>query len=70
METTHADRLVAEALEALEGIDNTIAELRAEKKRLGANVADLIEQRKPLARIVSAARGRAKGNGDEPDTAE
>jgi hypothetical protein len=53
-----AERIVAEAAEALRAIDADIARARSDKLGLNQNIADLIEQRKPLSRIVNAAKGR------------
>jgi hypothetical protein len=58
-----ADKIVADAERALVAIDGAIAAKRAEKAAAGAEIALLLNDRKPLARIVSAARGR-KSNGD------
>lgn len=62
--------LVADARKELESLDTRITEARASKVEMSRLIARLIDERKPLARIVSAAKGRSKGNGDEPDTAE
>jgi hypothetical protein len=68
--TTAADRLVAEAQEALDVINSAITALRSEKIRIGSQIKDLLAERKPLMRIVTAAQGRQTRNGDGPDTAE
>jgi hypothetical protein len=59
-----ADRIVAEARDELAAIDARIAQARSDKLGLNQAIADLIEQRKPLSRIVNAAKGR---NGHGPD---
>lgn len=57
--------LVANAESALAMLDNQIADRRQSKADLSAEIAQLLEDRKPLARIVSAAKGRQpKANGD------
>ena len=65
-ETTHADRIVAEADEALTAIYAKIADKRAQRKALNDEIAELREQARPLSRIVTAARGRQpkEANGD------
>jgi hypothetical protein len=65
MDTT--ERIVTEAADALADIDARIARARSDKLGLNQLIADLIEQRKPLARIVNAAKGR---NGHGPDQPE
>jgi mRNA-degrading endonuclease RelE of RelBE toxin-antitoxin system len=62
-----AERIVSEAQEELEKLDARIAQARSDKLGLNQNIADLIEQRKPLSRIVNAAKGR---NGHGPDRPE
>jgi len=61
-----AERIVAEAIEALDVIDARIAQARSDKLGLNQNIADLIEQRKPLSRIVNAAKGRNGHGTDQP----
>ena len=62
-----ADEIVADATSALAMIDDQIADRRRSKHELGVEIAQLLEQRKPLARIVAAAKPRqrkAEANGD------
>jgi septal ring factor EnvC (AmiA/AmiB activator) len=65
-----ADRLVHEAQEELDALNDRITELRAAKIRIGEQIKECIQERKPLARIVNAAQGRQSGNGDGPDQPE
>jgi hypothetical protein len=55
---TTADKIVADAERALAMIDDQIEDRRRSKSALGQEIALLLEDRKPLARIVSAAKGR------------
>jgi prefoldin subunit 5 len=59
-EPRDADAIVADASVALDAIDANIASLRATRAQIGAKVQELLEQRKPLARIVSAAQPRTR----------
>jgi len=65
MDTT--ERIVGEARAELDELDARIARARSDKLGLNQLIADLIEQRKPLSRIVNAAKGR---NGHGPDRPE
>lgn len=67
METNQADRLVAEAREALDSIDEKIQSLRDQKLRISGEVALLLNDRKPLVRIVNAAKGRNGHAADQPE---
>jgi len=60
-------RLVVEAQEELDAINDRITELRAAKIRIGEQIKECIQERKPLSRIVNAAKGR---NGHGPDRPE
>lgn len=64
-----ADEIVTDATSALAMIDDQIADRRRSKHELGVEIAQLLEDRKPLARIVAAAAPRTrkspKTNGDE-----
>lgn len=63
--THSADEIVASAEAGLEILDRQIAQMRQQKKDIGAGIVQALEARKPLARIVSAARGRqTKSNGE------
>lgn len=53
-----ADSIVADATKALDDLDALIARLRGQKANINKSIALAIEERKPLARIVSAAKGR------------
>jgi len=62
-----ATRIVSDAADALRALDERIAIARSDKLGLSQLIADLLEQRKPLARIVAAAQPRqrkAQANGD------
>jgi predicted DNA-binding ribbon-helix-helix protein len=53
-----AERIISEAQDELRALDDRIAIARSDKLGLNQLIADLIEQRKPLSRIVNAAKGR------------
>lgn len=59
------ETIVRDAEAALEVLDHQIAQMREQKKGLGEAIAQTLENRKPLARIVAAAKGRkSRSNGD------
>jgi len=61
----NAERIVADAQESLDAINDRITRLRADKIRIGEQIRDLLTERKPLLRIVTAAQGRkSASNGD------
>jgi hypothetical protein len=68
--TDTATRIVADAVEGLAVLDAQIEAMREQKKGLGVAIAQALEQRKPLARIVAAAAERkprkSRSNGDTP----
>jgi prefoldin subunit 5 len=55
-----ADAIVADAGRALDVIDHQIAQMREQRKGLGEAIAQALQARKPLARIVAAAHGRQR----------
>ena len=62
------ERLAAQAAESLRVIDEQIDAMREQKRGLGVAIAQALESRKPLARMVAAAAPRTrkspKSNGD------
>jgi hypothetical protein len=60
--TTHvaqsAEEITREAANALTVLDRHIAQMREQKRGLGEAIAQALESRKPLARIVAAAEPR------------
>jgi uncharacterized protein (UPF0335 family) len=63
-DTFTADEIVANAQASLDSINDRITRLRADKIRIGEQIRELLVERKPLLRIVSAAQGRQSHNGD------
>jgi len=66
-ETFTPEAIIEQAREALAAIDEKIAFQRTTRRNLGTQIASLLEDRKPLARIVAAAQPRqrkAQANGD------
>jgi hypothetical protein len=65
--TDTATRIVTDAVDALRALDDRIAIARSDKLGLNQLIADLLKERKPLARIVAAANPRqrkAQANGE------
>jgi hypothetical protein len=64
-DTPTAEAIVADAQRALDDINERITRLRANKIGIGNQIRDLLVERKPLMRIVTAAHGRkSASNGD------
>jgi hypothetical protein len=56
--------IIANAYRALEAVDERIAAARQERKAINQRIIELIESRKPIARIVSAAKPRTRHRQD------
>jgi hypothetical protein len=57
-DTVTPDAIIEQARDALEVIDTQVAAMREQKRGLGEAIAQALESRKPLARIVAAAEPR------------
>ena len=70
-ETMTPHRLIEQARESLRVIDDQIDEMRERRERLRVDIAQALEDRKPLARIVAASeprkarRPKSADNGDQ-----
>jgi hypothetical protein len=64
---TTADKIVADAARALDAIDHQIGQLRAHRFETSEKIAKLLKERKPLARIVTAAHGRRSKTTSQPE---
>jgi len=66
-DTVTPNSIINQAHEALDLLDDQIHAMREQKRGLGEAIAEALERRKPLARIVAAAQPRqrrAQANGE------
>lgn len=66
-DSTTAEAIVADATRALDAIDRQVGQLRAHRFETSEKIAKLLKERKPLARIVTAAHGRRSKTTSQPE---
>lgn len=61
------DSIVEDASRSLDAIDAKIGQLRVQRFNVNEQIGKLLKERKPLARIVSAAHGRRSKTTSQPE---